>query len=121
MREGAPAVVDTARAAAKQARRAWVPPVAATESTATVARMLTAASRALVLHEEASLRLTTVDVPDSGDLVLVVGPEGGITDDEIAAFVAAGAVMVRLGQTVLRTSTAGLAAVCALSARLSRW
>ena len=52
---------------------------------------------------------------------MVVGPEGGLTDDEVAGFVAAGAVAVRLGDEVLRTSTAGVAAVAALLAQTSRW
>ena len=59
------------------------------------------------------------DVPDG--VVVVVGPEGGLSDDEVAAFVAAGAVSVRLGTEVLRTSTAGVAAVAALLSRTARW
>ncbi len=51
----------------------------------------------------------------------MVGPEGGVAPEEIAAFAAAGAVPVRLGDTVLRTSTAGVAALCVLSGRLGRW
>jgi len=111
--------VDTAREAAKQARRAWLPEVSAAATTAQVARRLGAA--AFVLHEEAAARLATVDLPETGDVVLVVGPEGGITDEELAAFTAAGATPVRLGATVLRTSTAGVAALSALSLRLDRW
>ena len=63
-----------------------------------------------MLHEEATASLAALDVPASGRIVVVVGPEGGLTDDEVAAFVAAGAVSVRLGAEVLRTSTAGVAA-----------
>ncbi len=62
-----------------------------------------------------------VDLPATGDIVVVVGPEGGITEAELAAFDAAGAVAVRLGDPVLRTSTAGPAALAVLSARLGRW
>ncbi len=67
--------------------------------------------------------LSTVDLPvaDRGDVVLVVGPEGGITDEELARFADAGATAVRLGQGILRTSTAGVAALAVLSARLGRW
>jgi 16S rRNA (uracil1498-N3)-methyltransferase len=109
----------TAREAAKQARRAWLPAIAAAENTITVARRL--ASHAFVLHEEATQPLSTAELPAAGEIVLVVGPEGGITPEELAAFEAAGAVAVRLGPSVLRTSTAGVAAVSALSVRLGRW
>jgi 16S rRNA (uracil1498-N3)-methyltransferase len=102
-----------AREAAKQARRAWLPVVSAPVSTARL-------RPTFVLHEEATARLSTVELP-AGDVLVVVGPEGGIAPDELAAFVAAGAVPVRLGGTVLRTSTAGVAALAVLSARLGRW
>jgi 16S rRNA (uracil1498-N3)-methyltransferase len=111
----------TAREAAKQARRAWLPPVHPAATTAEVATRLAAATAALVLHEEADRPLSTVDLPESGDLVLVVGPEGGIAPEELAAFEAAGARAVRLGAHVLRTSTAGVAALAVLSHRLNRW
>jgi 16S rRNA (uracil1498-N3)-methyltransferase len=115
--------VATAREAAKQARRPWLPVVAGSpeESTASVGRRLSGAAAGFVLHEEAPARLAEVALPSSGDIVLVVGPEGGIAESELAAFEAAGAVPVRLGDTVLRTSTAGVAALSVLSARLSRW
>jgi 16S rRNA (uracil1498-N3)-methyltransferase len=102
----------TAFEAAKQSRRAWFPSVADVAATAEVSRL----PGLLVLHEEATTRLSDVDV--SGDVTLVVGPEGGISADELAAL---GGTPVRLGPTVLRTSTAGAAAAAVLSARLSRW
>jgi 16S rRNA (uracil1498-N3)-methyltransferase len=111
---------STAREAAKQARRAWVPPVLGPEPTAEVARRL-ARGYGYVLHEEATARLSTVELPASGEVTLVVGPEGGIAPEELAAFEAAGAVAVRLGAEVLRTSTAGAAASAALAVRLGRW
>lgn len=115
--------VHTAREAAKQARRAWLPVVAGSpdESTRAVTQRLAGADAAFVLHEEATERLTTVDLPEAGEIVCVIGPEGGIAPDELDAFVAAGARPVRLGSTVLRTSTAGPAALAVLSARLGRW
>lgn len=112
---------DTAKEAAKQARRPWLPTVAAAASTASLADRLRAAALALVLHESATAPLTVVDLPSSGEIVLVVGPEGGVADEELATFAAAGAVAVRLGPEVLRTSTAGVAALAVLSARLGRW
>jgi 16S rRNA (uracil1498-N3)-methyltransferase len=112
---------STVREAAKQARRCWLPPVCAVAPTAEVAARLGRASAALVLHESARVRLSTVELPVSGEIVVVVGPEGGIADEELAAFESAGGVAVRLGEPVLRTSTAGVAALAALSVRLGRW
>jgi 16S rRNA (uracil1498-N3)-methyltransferase len=111
----------TAREAAKQARRSWFPEVDELASTAEVVSLLGSAALALVLHEDATTPLAGVDVPAAGPVVLVVGPEGGISPEELAAFAGAGAVTVRLGPEVLRTSTAGLAAVSALLSRTDRW
>lgn len=112
---------STAREATKQSRRAWLPRVAALHDTAAVAALLSAADAAVVLHESAARPLPAMHLPDSGRIVVLVGPEGGVSDDEFAAFTAAGAVAVHLGPAVLRTSTAGVVAVAALSARLGRW
>jgi 16S rRNA (uracil1498-N3)-methyltransferase len=103
--------------ASKQSRRAWFAEIAPIASTAEVAQLLAAAALPVVLHEEATIPLAALDVPDDGDVVIVIGPEGGIAPDELTAF---GVEPVRLGDTVLRTSTAGVAAAAALLAR-SRW
>lgn len=112
---------STAREAAKQARRSWFPEVADLATTEQVVALLSAADLAVVLHEDASLPLAALEVPNSGSIVVVVGPEGGLTPEELAAFEAAGLRAVRLGDEVLRTSTAGLAAVASLLSRTSRW
>ena len=106
--------------AAKQSRRAWFPEVVDPASTAEVAALLSAAALGGVLHESAREPLTAVELPAAGDVVLVVGPEGGVSDDELGAFRDAGAATYRLGETVLRTSTAGTAALAVLSAQ-ARW
>jgi 16S rRNA (uracil1498-N3)-methyltransferase len=113
----------TGREAAKQARRSWLPAIGGNPDSATkeVAARITAAAAGFVLHEEATGRLATAELPAQGEIVLVIGPEGGISDTERDAFVAAGATTVRLGREVLRTSTAGVAALSVLSARLGRW
>ncbi|MER7165271.1 16S rRNA (uracil(1498)-N(3))-methyltransferase [Micromonospora sp. NPDC000207] len=115
--------VATAREAAKQARRAWLPVVAGApdESTSTVARRVAGAAAAFVLHEGAQERLSTAELPETGEIVLVVGPEGGVSEPELTTFTEAGARPVRLGPTVLRTSTAGVAALAVLATRLARW
>jgi 16S rRNA (uracil1498-N3)-methyltransferase len=110
----------TAREAAKQSRRAWVPEITALASTAEVADRL-AGTAALVLHEAAAVPLAVAGLPPAGDLIVVIGPEGGIGAEELATFDAVGATAVRLGAPVLRTSTAGAAALAALSLRLGRW
>lgn len=113
----------TAREAAKQARRAWLPVMAGApdESTSTVARRIAGAAAGFVLHEKADERLSSADLPQTGEIVLVVGPEGGIAPNELDAFAEAGGRPVRLGPAVLRTSTAGVAALAVLSGRLGRW
>ncbi len=107
----------SAREAAKQSRRAWVPGVATLHTTAQLASRL-ATMTVLVLHEAATAPLTGVVLPPAGDVAVVVGPEGGLTQDELDAL---GGTAVRLGPTVLRTSTAGAAAAAVLSARTGRW
>ena len=111
----------TAREAAKQARRAWFPSVTPLAGTAEVVALLADADLGVVLHEDADDSFASLPVPVVGSIVVVVGPEGGLTGDELAAFEQAGVRAVRLGAEVLRTSTAGVAAVAALLARTSRW
>jgi 16S rRNA (uracil1498-N3)-methyltransferase len=113
--------LDASIAAAKQARRARFPELAELATTDGLVERVRGAALALVLHEEASLPLSEVPLPDRGEIVLAVGPEGGISPGEIEALTAAGAIVVRLGPTVLRTSSAGLAAAAALLPRTSRW
>ncbi|QMV23475.1 16S rRNA (uracil(1498)-N(3))-methyltransferase [Streptomyces sp. SCUT-3] len=111
----------TAREAGKQSRRLRFPDVEELMSTRQVAQLLASASFAAVLHEEGSHALATAELPAGGEIVLVVGPEGGVSPEEIEEFRAAGAAPYRLGASVLRTSTAGVAATALLLARTGRW
>ena len=111
---------STARAAAKQSRSAWVPVVGGPLSTDAVAQRLRSAAVGVILHEDATRPLASIELPSRGEVVLVVGPEGGIASDELSALEAAGATPCRLGDTVLRSSTAGVAALSVLSAH-ARW
>ncbi|MET3983736.1 16S rRNA (uracil(1498)-N(3))-methyltransferase [Streptomyces sp. PvR034] len=114
----------TAREAGKQSRRVRFPEVAEAMSTKQVAALLAGADLAVVLHEDreaASLALATAELPAAGEIVVVVGPEGGVSPEELAVFEEAGAKPYRLGRSVLRTSTAGTAAVAVLLARTGRW
>ncbi|BDV30713.1 16S rRNA (uracil(1498)-N(3))-methyltransferase [Microbacterium terricola] len=110
------------REAAKQAHRAWIPEVAELHTT-TMLTARAAASRLLVLEPTADVALSALPLApeDERDIVLVVGPEGGIDDRELTALAGAGATAVRLGATVLRTSTAGPAALAVISTALGRW
>jgi 16S rRNA (uracil1498-N3)-methyltransferase len=109
-----------AHAASKQSRRARVPEITEPLTTREVCGLLGDADLAVVLHEQARRPLAELDIPRTGTVVVIVGPEGGLTDGEVVAFRAAGAQAVRLGAEVLRTSTAGAAALAALSMR-TRW
>ena len=111
----------TAREAGKQARRARFPEVAPLASTADVAALLATASLGAVLSEESDEPLAEARVPEAGDVVVVVGPEGGIAPGEELAMRAAGATTYRLGPSVLRTSTAGVVAAAVLLSRSPRW
>jgi len=107
------------REATKQSIRSWIPDVLDLVSTKQLAK-LAASTRMLVLDPTATESLTSIELDDR-DLVLVVGPEGGVSPAELDLLVAAGASAVRLGATVLRTSTAGPAAIAVLNAKLGRW
>jgi 16S rRNA (uracil1498-N3)-methyltransferase len=109
------------REASKQSIRPWLPHVAQLTSTRQLA-VLAATTRMLLLDPTATGRLTEVAAPsDDRDILLVVGPEGGISPAELLLLEQVGARAVRLGDTVLRTSTAGPAALAILNATLGRW
>ncbi len=111
---------STVRAASKQARRPRVPVVGELVGLEALAARAREAALAVVLHEDAQTALATVDVPPAGEVLLVVGPEGGVSPDELDRLRDAGALVCRLGPHVLRSSTAGPAALAVLSAR-GRW
>lgn len=112
---------NAARAAAKQARRGRLPEVTDPVDTSELAVLVSRAEVGLVLDAGADRSLAEVELPERGELVLVVGPEGGITGEEADMLTAAGAIAVRLGPTVLRTSTAATVALGALGALTARW
>ena len=115
---------STAREAGKQSRRVRFPEVADAATTKQVGALLATADLAAVLHEDAehgTEPFATAELPSSGSIVLVVGPEGGISPEEIELFAGAGAKTFHLGRTVLRTSTAGTVATALLLARTGRW
>jgi 16S rRNA (uracil1498-N3)-methyltransferase len=114
-----------ARSAARQSRRAWIPDVSGPLSTEALcsylAEQIEAGAVVLVLHESADVSITENIVAQANSIILLVGPEGGISDPEVDALTDAGAAVVRLGPTVLRTSTAAAVALGALGVLTPRW
>ncbi len=119
----------TIRAATKQARRARLPfveqPVDSRALTRLIEQTVQDGGAAVVLHEEASTGIGAVELPAGNGtpvrVLLIVGPEGGMTEREVESFTQAGAVLGRLGPHVLRTSTAGPVALSVLSHSTGRW
>jgi 16S rRNA (uracil1498-N3)-methyltransferase len=112
---------STAREAAKQARRAWIPEVTGLAGGAGVAARVAAAASAIVLDPEADQPLGRLALPSSGEVMVIVGPEGGISPAEAGLLAQTGATAAHLGPTVLRTSTAGAVAAAVLLSRTGRW
>jgi 16S rRNA (uracil1498-N3)-methyltransferase len=113
--------VMAAEQAAKQSRRAWFPEVTEQADLAGAVDRARAAAIAIVLDSTADASVAAIDLPDRGEIVLAVGPEGGISPAETDALVAAGAVAARLGPTILRASSAGVVAAGILLSRTRRW
>ena len=111
----------TSRESAKQSRRAWIPEISKLKSTAEVCELMSQAQSVFVLHESADQALAACAIREQGTIMIVVGPEGGISPDELAAFASAGARVVHMGASVMRTSTAGAIAVGGLLMRSQRW
>ena len=112
---------STAREAAKQARRSRVGDVTAPAGLGDVTARVSSAAAAFILDPQARDQLSDVPLPKSGEMLVIVGPEGGISSAEAAALTRAGATAARLGPTVLRTSSAGMAAAAILLSRSGRW
>jgi 16S rRNA (uracil1498-N3)-methyltransferase len=112
---------STAREAAKQSRRAWVPEVTEPTTTRQLVELIRKSPLTVVLDAASDVPLRDVVLPPEGDLVVVTGPEGGISESESDTLRAAGAQVARLGPTVLRASTAAAVAIAALGVLTPRW
>jgi 16S rRNA (uracil1498-N3)-methyltransferase len=112
----------TAREASKQSRRLRIPRVVDAASTDQICALIKQSSCTVVFHESAPSALSELKLPlGISDVVIIIGPEGGITDEELARFSDAGAMLSRMGRPVLRSAHAGIAAVSALCAKLQVW
>lgn len=112
---------SAAREASKQSRRLRRAQVSEPATTSDVCALLASADLAIVLHERAGQGFSALAIPGQGVITIVVGPEGGLTDTELSGLFAVGGTAIRLGEGILRTSTAGAASVAALSAAVGRW
>jgi len=111
----------TAREASKQSRRFRIPEVIGVATTNAVVDQIAQADLAIVFHESASMKVSELVVPGCRKVAIIIGPEGGLTDEEIDTFAAAGAKVALMGRPVLRSAHAGLAALSAVNTALSVW
>ena len=112
----------TAREASKQSRRLRIPHIVDAATTDQICALIKASSCTVVFHESAVSALSELKLPlGISDVVIVIGPEGGITDEELVRFTDAGALLSRMGRPVLRSAHAGIAGVSALCAKLQVW
>ena len=114
--------VATSIAAAKQSRRLILPEIEGLITTPQIAKRFGGASNLFVLHEGATTKLSQATQSISeGPIVIVIGPEGGLTGEELGHLGVAGGAIVHLGDEVLRSAHAGFAALSAISALTGRW
>jgi len=111
----------TAREASKQSRRFRIPEVIGVATTNAVVDQIAQADLAIVFHESATMKVSEVVAPGCKKVAIIIGPEGGLTEDEIDTFAAAGAKVALMGRPVLRSAHAGLAALSAVNTALSVW
>jgi 16S rRNA (uracil1498-N3)-methyltransferase len=108
--------------AAKQSLRVFEPQVAQPLGSKQLVSSVKGYDLVLVLDPTAQKGLGSLALDQSHNSVaIVVGPEGGISDHELEALEEAGAVRVHLGAPILRTSTAGVAAIAVIQAKLGLW
>jgi len=112
----------TAREASKQSRRFRIPEVTDMATTAQICEAIKISDLAIAFHESATTKLSDqVSSHNVEHLLIIIGPEGGLTDEEIDAFTQAGAKVALMGRPILRSAHAGIAAVSAVSALLKVW
>lgn len=111
----------TAREASKQSRRFRIPEVIGVAATHDVIDQIAQSDVAIVFHESATMKVSQLVAPGCKKVAIIIGPEGGLTDEEIDTFAAAGAKVALLGRPVLRSAHAGLAALSAVNTALSVW
>ncbi len=112
---------STTRESSRQSRRVRIPVISNADSTESLISKIKGLENIFVLHESAENRLSQIEINQEADVILIVGPEGGLSEIEVNTFVAAGAKVVRLGESVLRAANAGAAAVSVVMSRTGKW
>ena len=112
---------STARESSRQSRRVRIPAIASSHSTESLISKVKDLQNIFLLHESAKNRLSKIEINQEADVILIVGPEGGLSEIEVNTFVAAGAKVVRLGESVLRAANAGAAAASVVMSRTGKW
>ena len=112
---------STTRESSRQTRRVRIPVISNADSTESLISKIKGLQNIFVLHESADNRLSQIEINQEADVILIVGPEGGLSEIEVNTFVAAGAKVVRLGESVLRAANAGAAAVSVVMSRTGKW
>lgn len=112
---------SAARESSRQSRRVRIPAIVNVHSTESLISKIQDLENIFVLHESAENRLSQIEINQEADVILIVGPEGGLSESEVNTFVAAGAKIVRLGESVLRAANAGAAAVSVVMSRTGKW
>jgi len=119
--KGSDKLQTTAREASKQSRRYRIPTVSGAVTTSDVVDEIAKADLAIVFHESAVRKVSEIVKPGAKKVVVIIGPEGGLTDEEVDTFAAAGAHIALMGRPILRSAHAGLAALSAINASLEVW
>ncbi|MEY4972124.1 MAG: hypothetical protein RL399_81 [Actinomycetota bacterium] len=112
---------QTAREASKQSRRFRIPQVSGVATTENIIDEIAKVDLALVFHESATQGISSLSHSGAKKIAIIIGPEGGLTDEELETFAGAGAKVVLMGRPILRSAHAGLAALAAVNTALSVW
>lgn len=119
--KGSDKLQTTAREASKQSRRYRIPTLSGAVTTSDVVDEIAKADLAIVFHESAVRKVSEIVKPGAKKVLVIIGPEGGLTDEEVDTFAAAGAHIALMGRPILRSAHAGLAALSAINASLEVW
>ena len=111
----------TVREASKQARRFRIPEIVGPLTTAQVIDEIARTDIAVLFHESATSKLSAISAPSAKRAMIIIGPEGGITDEELDAFTSSGARIALMGRPIFRSAHAGIAGLAAVQTLLKSW